>query len=120
MKKLFGVLLAVMMISGCTSGSSTGCTIEKTVVDMAAPAIATALQCSNPDKIQADLEGLIGKVGFCKPASSKPKLSAPICDMFASVVMGGLSNTIPASWGCTAANASALLKGVLSSACQKI
>jgi hypothetical protein len=125
MKIIVGVLCFLgVFFSGCTK-ATVGCIVETTIVDAATPAIVKALQCSNTAQIQTDLEALIGKLGFCTQTTSgnavaKPKLSAPVCDVFSRVVIGAMTGGIPTSWGCTAANAQTLLTGALSTACQNL
>lgn len=115
--------------SGCTKGCSTGgigCSIEKTVVSGVGNAIASQLQCSNEAGIEADLQAIIGKLNLCKEgtvSSTNGKVAIPgvVCSIFADLVINGVAGTaIPSAWGCSAANAKALLKNVVVSACQGI
>lgn len=122
---VFGFIVA-LSFTGCTKGCNTdiGCSIENTVVTGVAPVIASQLQCSNESAIEADLKNIVGKLNICKQSldnSGKLKLPGPICSMMADLVINGVASvSIPASWGCTAANAKTLLKNVVVTACQNI
>jgi len=125
MKYLLIVLsICLLGFTGCTKGS-VGCTIEQTIVSGVGPAIATGLQCSNEAAIEADLNAIIGKLNICTKVSERDnklnKLPAPICSLFANLVLNGVASVaIPSAWGCSAANAKGLLNNLIVTACTSL
>lgn len=133
MKNLFVVALTVLSLialGACTKGpSSVGCLIGDQVASAASVSIASALQCSHPDAVQASLVEAASKAGLCQviPSPSPSKglsalsVGSSICDGVASILIGSVAPAaIPSAWGCTAENAQALLKGAASSGCAKV
>jgi len=120
-----GMLCIVLAGAGCTKGSSVGCVVEGTASTAIGAAIASQLQCSGGDKITADVQGQISKLGLCKKDDSKAMTTKSIgSDICAGIVGNVISNLasqgIPAAWGCSAANAKEALSGVVKTACEKV
>jgi hypothetical protein len=122
MNKIFLISLLILL-AGCTKNQVI-CTAETVAVDAMTPAIATALQCSSSDAISQSLTSWLNSSGFCSNSSmgmaNKDKLDAPTCSIITSIVLSSASGNIPASWGCTAANAQALLSAAINKACLNI
>lgn len=121
MKKIFALCALFIAFTGCTSSQVT-CTAQSVVVSGLTPAIATGLQCSNPAAITASLNQIGANAGICTtPVSlNKPQLSSDVCTLISGLLVTSLAGQIPATWGCTAANASAQLQGTLTTACTKL
>ena len=122
MKKLIAIISAlsigvVLLVAGCSWFKSTTCTLETQLVNGATPLIATALQCSNSAAITASLNSVVGQTGLC----STTPAAGPVCTVLATAIVGiAASEAIPASWGCTAANAQALLSSAVATACSAV
>ncbi len=102
-----------------------GCAVESEVVSVASGFLVGALQCSNPAAVSASLTSLISAVipTLCTSKNSKPEgpIANTLCPIVASSVVNFIAaNGIPASWGCTAANASQLVTGKLTALCEQL
>lgn len=125
MKKLFVVLMLLVSFGVMSSGcQSVGCTVENVASAALAPAVALGLQCSNTAAIQATLVSLGNQAGLCtapQPTGQQASAGNAICTTISGLVLDQVAaNGIPASWGCTAANAKALIQGVVNQACAKL
>lgn len=117
------VVLGAVSLTGCTKGCSigntVGCAVENVAASAVVPAIAAGLQCSNPDAIKGTLLLLGEKAGLC--TGQQAGVGSAICMSLSGLVVDSVASAgIPAAWGCTAANAKDLLKGVINQACAKI
>jgi hypothetical protein len=136
MIKFLGVILALTIgLVGCTKtpdAPSIGCTVESAVSGVVSLAIASELQCSNQAAIAASIAAAASKAGICASAPAlaigKPKPVQPvlksvgsdICNTVASGLLGSIvGGVVPSAWGCTNANVTAQLSGLISSACAK-
>ena len=120
MKKISLVILAALVLSGCTK-NQVGCAVEDTVVSVASQGIVAALQCSNPAAVQASIKMAADKLNICtQPAAANLKLAlpaalcGPLIDMLLTTVV---TTAIPSAWGCSAQVAGDQLKALLNKAC---
>ena len=99
------------------------CAVGKGIALGVSSEIATHLQCSNPQAIQASLVVGLQKLKVCSQAKEVTLMSvgSDICTNLASIVISGLvGGAIPSEWGCTAADAQSKLGEVVKKACSKL
>jgi hypothetical protein len=116
------IFLALLFIlPACSIFQKSGCFVQDQATVIATQAVSTALECSNHEAVQKDLSAVIEKAGLC----NQPLATGPISDAFcplisASVVKFVADNSIPAAWGCLAANAKDKVSSALASACKML
>jgi len=114
MKKLFSIILVIgfsMTLISCDNDAWK----EKTAGIMAgsvSPVIASALTCSHPDAIKADIKAKIMELSWFKKEIQKESnkgMGASLCELAVGAVLPQLINfgadEIPEAWGCTAETA---------------
>ena len=124
MKKFFVLMCLAMglMVTACNSTSVT-CSLESVAATALTPVIASGLQCSNSAAIQATLISLGNQAGLCTAPQpgQQASIGSTVCVAVSGLILDQVAaQGIPASWGCTAANAKDLLKGLVNQACAKI
>ena len=105
-----------------------GCQAETNAIGAAAQKIAVVFQCANVAAIQADVTKFIGNLNVCNlvaPAAQgsvqmKGAIANMLCPLVSSAAIGFATQSIPASWGCTASVAADQVKAALISACELI
>lgn len=128
MKKLILIPLILVACSKEPSKPSNpigdiGCAVGKGIALGVSSEIATHLQCSKPEAIQASLVIGLQKLKVCSQAKEVTLMSvgSDICTNLASVVISGLvGGVIPSEWGCTAQDAQLKLAEVVKKACSKL
>lgn len=122
-----GLFLAILSLAGLAGCNTPGCLVQDKVVQVSSTFVANSLQCSHQDAISADLTKFVSNFGLCKAAQGtmqsvpQGQLANTLCPVVASAVVGYVvANGIPATWGCTATNASTLAISKLTDLCEKI
>jgi hypothetical protein len=121
---LIMTLVSLVSFAGCTK-NQVGCAVQDSAVAVLTPVIASGLQCSNPTAITATLNQLGSQAGLCTQAQSLAKgqqsIGGSACTIVAGLLISSLAGSaIPATWGCSAANAQATLNSLVNQACAKI
>lgn len=120
----FGTLIASVVItlfSGC-SLLQPGCIVQNQGTALVSGVIVAQLQCANTAVVQADVLAAFQKLNIC-PASDSKKgpVANAVCPAVSQLAVGFLKdNVVPATWGCTSANATAALANAITTACQKL
>lgn len=138
MKLLLMTVMAFLMF-GCTKSSTSsltpiqaaGCDVESLVTSGFASAVASALTCTNTTQIQTDLQTAFGNANLCQgqvAAATMAQLKAKgvskgivgsiACPIAINTAVGYLSNSIPTTWGCSAAATAASLSATLTTLCE--
>lgn len=127
MKALF--LLPLFLVA-CTKDApkpdpikEIGCAVGKGIALGVSNEIATQLQCSKPEAIQASLVLGLQKLKVCSESKNIGVMSvgSNICENLSSVVISSLvGGVIPSEWGCAATDAQAKLAEVVKKSCAKL
>jgi hypothetical protein len=120
MKKILAlvVLSAFLAMSGCTSGTSVGCTIQGGVDSVLAPVIANGLQCTNQAAIEASLQAAGAKAGLCTSTTTQSlSATSALCQALADGLVALVGSAIPSAWACTPTSATATLTTLVNGAC---
>lgn len=139
--RICAVIALIFGVTACTqspTAPSIGCVIEGAVGGVAAIAIADKLQCTNQGAIAASIAAAASKAGICvsAPAAAIGKLKSPpkpggpgeplksvgsdICNVVASTLVSSLApGVVPKEWGCSLADATASIQGLVAAACAK-
>lgn len=122
--KLFLLSLLVLGLNlSCTKKPALPDPICKSLfraVTGTANVLATTLECKNPGVIAGDLSEQFLKLGLCSESQMQSTLSDFLCPQIAVLVTSTVSNTIPASWECTATTINDIIKGQITENCAKI
>lgn len=123
------VLLAIcsLFLFSCSSAPvNPGCAIETYAANAVSSAMASAMSCSNPGQIQADLLAALGKANLCSVAVQKLK-TAPkgpignlVCPMAVQYAVSLAASKVPASWGCSPGASVQNLSPALIQACEAL
>jgi hypothetical protein len=102
MKKFLAfMLLLTVSACGMSACKNKPCSTMKPYVDLASNGLASALQCSNPEAVKADVFAMVEKKGWCKADQTGP-VAMLVCPIVVNAMAEiGLSQ-LPASWGCKA------------------
>lgn len=113
-----------------------GCDVETAILGTAASAVATALSCTATAAIQSSLTVALGNANLCaSPIVSGTTMSAlkseahsaakPMgvvgnlaCPIAINTIVGFLSNSVPAAWGCSVSSSASALSATLTAACE--
>jgi hypothetical protein len=113
-----------LFLAGC---NTPGCLVEDKVASVASDFVSSSLQCANPDAVKKSMLSIISAVvpTLCKNGKDGEVPQGPIantlCPIVADTVVNFVTaNGIPAEWGCSAVNASALAKSAFVSLCEKL
>lgn len=135
---MYGIIfLAFAILAGCSYFNSkiapivltpledAGCAIETGLTQGAAQSIALALTCQNQAAIQASLMVAMGNANLCKmvqPAVSGQAIKGIVgniaCPIAVNTIIGYLTNSVPATWGCAQGSSVSQLTSVLTQACE--
>jgi len=89
------------------------------VADVATSVIVDKLQCRNSKEVLSSINGLLAPLGLCQQKTGA--IADIACPMITKSVVDYLAaNAIPEKWGCSAANAKAVVGAALLEACKKV
>ena len=117
--KIGVIVLALCFMSACST-LKPGCIVQNQGTAVVTGVIVAQLQCSNVAVVQADVLAAFEKLNLCPAAKTGP-IADSICPAVTQMAVGFLADqAIPASWGCSAANAKAALASAVEAACKKL
>ena len=108
--KILALIATALLLSSCTWIQSwwkpAPTPFCDTTAKMAAPAVATLLNCKNPDAITADLNKMMSDKGVCKAQMQAGTVGVIVCPMIATYTVSFANNQLPPAWGCNIAGTS--------------
>lgn len=117
--------LSLLMISfcfiGCSKNKSPVCVVKDALVDAAAVAVSSGLQCANAAAVKASVNAAALKIVKSCQASSAQSIVGDVCGMLATTLVDSLvDGAIPAEWECSSQMAKDQLLDLVKGACSKI
>ena len=91
----------------------------ETTAKFAAPAVATALNCTGVDAIATDLTKMMTDKGVCEMQMQAGTTGNILCPMVATYIVSYANGQIPAAWGCTLTGSALPLVSTIQSVCEK-
>jgi hypothetical protein len=123
MKRFFILILIISSFFGCTKKQPLPEPVCKSVfkaTGSAASLIATVLQCKNTGAIAADISEPILQLGLCADTAAQSTLTDLICPQISTILTSLVTGAIPASWQCSTAIVSDMIKEQLEESCSKL